>query len=96
MLEDIILFFLRDLETNLSKHNQKVVESVHYIKVYTKVVLKNDFVYVETSDSNLLYQLHSKPLDHQRDFDLKYIQDILLAYFLISVPLYTKFKALVF
>ena len=29
---------------------------------------KNDFVYVETSDVNLLYQLHSKPLIYQRGF----------------------------
>ena len=43
-------------------------------------VLKNDFVYVKTSDANLLYQLHSKPLTHHRDFDLKYTQDIILSY----------------
>ena len=38
----------------LSNHNQKEVEAVHYIKLYAKGVLKNDFVYVETSDANLL------------------------------------------
>ena len=79
-LEDAILIFLRDLKTKLCKHNQKEVESVHYIKVYTKRVLKNGLVYVETSDPNLLYQLRSKPLIHQRDFDLKYTQDILLSH----------------
>ena len=66
MLEDLILIFLRDLKTKLCKHNQKEAESVHYIKAYAKGVLKNGFVYVETSDTNLLYQLHSKPLTHQR------------------------------
>ena len=77
-LEDVTLIFLRDLKTKLCKHNQKEVESVHYIKVYAKGVLKNGFVYLETSDANLLYQLRSKPLIHQGDFDLKYTQDILL------------------
>ena len=77
-LEKVILKFLRDLKNKLSKHNQKDVESVHYTKVYTKGVLKNDFADVETSGANLLYQLRSKPLTHQRDFDLKYTQDILL------------------
>ena len=32
---------------------------------------------METSDMNLLYQLHLKPSTHQADFDLKYIQEIL-------------------
>ena len=73
-LEDVILSFLRDLKTKLCKHNQKKVESVHYIKVYTKGVLKNGFVYVETSGKNLLYQLRSRRLTHQTDFDLKYTQ----------------------
>ena len=43
-------------------------------------MLKNGFVCVETvlSDANLLYQLRSKILSHQRDFDLKDTQDILL------------------
>ena len=78
MLEDVIMIFLRDVKIKLCKHNQKEVESVHYIKVFAKGVLKNGFVYVETSDANLLYQLRSKPLIHQRDFDLKHTQDILL------------------
>ena len=78
MLEDMILIFLRDLKTKLWRHNQKEDESEHYIKVYAKGVLKNGFVYVGTSDINLLYQLRSKPSTHQRDFDLKYTQDILL------------------
>ena len=42
-------------------------------------MIKNGFVYAETSDVNLLYQLRSKPLNHQRDFDLKYTQDIFCA-----------------
>ena len=33
-------------ENKPSKHNQKKVESVHYIKVYAKGMLKQDFVYV--------------------------------------------------
>ena len=70
-LEDVFLIFLSDLKTKLSKHNQKEVESMHYIKVYVKEVLKNGFVYVDTSDTNLLYELRSKPLTHQRDFDVK-------------------------
>ena len=74
MFEDVILIFLRDLKIKFCKHNQKEVESVHFIKVYTK----GRFVYVQTSDTNLLYQLCSKPLTHQGDFDLKYTQDILL------------------
>ena len=36
MLEDVILILLRDLK---SKHNQKEVESVYYIKVQAKIVL---------------------------------------------------------
>ena len=77
MLEDVILIILRDLRTKLGKDNKNKVELEHYIKV-TKGVLKNEFVYVETSDRNLPYQLHSKPLTHKRDFDLKYTQNILL------------------
>ena len=72
------VFFLRYLKTKLSKHNQKEVESVHCMKVYRKGVLKNGFIYVETLDANLLYQLCSKPLTHQTDFNLKYDQDILI------------------
>ena len=71
MLEEILIF-LRDLKTRLCKHDQKEVESVHYIKVYAKGLLKTIF-YVKTSYANLLCQLHSKPLTHQGDFDLKYI-----------------------
>ena len=41
-------------ENKPSKHNQKKVESVHYIKVYAKGMLKQDFVYVETLYTNLL------------------------------------------
>ena len=51
---------------------------MYYIKAYVKGVLKNDFVYVETLDVNLFYQLRSMPLFHQRYFSLKYILDILL------------------
>ena len=76
-LEDVILIFLRDLEIKLCNHNQKEVEAVHYIKLYAKGVLKNNFVYVETSDANLLDLLRSKPLTHQTAFDLKYTQHIL-------------------
>lgn len=42
--------------------NQKEVVSVHFIKAYVKGLLKNDFVYVETSDVNVLHQSHTKPL----------------------------------
>ena len=80
-LEDITLIFLRDLKTKVGKHNQKEVESGHYIKVYAKRILRNDFLYVETSNANLLYQLRSKPLTHQRDFDLMYTLEILLLHF---------------
>ena len=55
------------------------------LKSLRKGVLKNEFVYVETSDENLLYQLRSKQSIHQRDFDLKYTQVILflhIAWFL--------------
>ena len=76
--EDAILLILRDLKTNLCKDNQKRLESVLYIKVYAKELLKNVFfVYVEMSDARLLYQSPLKPLTHQRDFDLKCTQDIL-------------------
>ena len=68
-LEDAILIFLRDLKTKLYKHNQKEFESVHCRNVYAKEGVKNGFVYVETSDTNLFYQLRSKPLTHKRDFD---------------------------
>ena len=77
-LEDVILISLKDFKTNLCNHNEKEVESVHYIKAYAKGPLKNGFTYVETSDGNLLYQLCSNPLTHQTEFDLKYTQDILL------------------
>ena len=33
---------------------------------------------METSDTTLVYQLRSEPSTHQADFDLKYIQEILL------------------
>ena len=49
-------------------------------KSLQKQGVENDFVYLETSDVNLLYQLRSKPLIHQRDFHLKYILDILLSH----------------
>ena len=50
------------------------------MKVYGKVVLNNSFVYAETSDANLVYELHPKPLTHQREreFGLKHSQDILV------------------
>ena len=51
---------------------------MHYINVNAKGLFKDDFVYIETSDANLLYKLRSKPLNPQRDSDLKYMQDILL------------------
>ena len=96
-LEDVILIFLRDLKRKQCKFNQKEVESVHHIKAYSKGMLKNGFVYVEISGANLLYQLRSKPLTHQADFDLKYTQDILLFHIaLIAVPLHTIFKVLAF
>ena len=56
----------------------KTHKNVKCIKIYSKGVLKNNFVFVEISDTNLLYQLRSKSLIHQRDFDLKYIWDILV------------------
>ena len=77
-LEDVILIFFRDLKTKLSKNNKKEIESVHYIKIYEKGMLKNGFLYIETSDTTLLYQLRSKLLTHRRDFDLRKSQDILL------------------
>ena len=48
LLEVLILVSLKGLETKLCRHNQKEVILVHYIKVYVKGLLKNDFVYVET------------------------------------------------
>ena len=77
-VEDVISIFLRDFKTKLCKHNQKEVEPVHYINVNAKGLFKDGFVYIETSDANLLYKLRSKPLNPQRDSDLKYMQDILL------------------
>ena len=77
-LEGVILICLRDLKTKLCKHNQKEVESVHYKKIYAKRLLKNGFVYLESSDVNLLDQLCSKLPTHQTDFNLKHTQDILL------------------
>ena len=89
--------FLGDLKIKLCKHNQKDVEWVHYVKVYTTGVLKNGFLYEETSDANLLCQLRLKSLTHQRDFNVKYTHNILLfSYFLVSVPLCLMFKALAF
>ena len=68
------------------------------MKVYGKVVLNNSFVYAETSDANLVYELHPKPLTHQRERVRSKTQPryFSFAYSLISVPLYTMFKALVF
>ena len=54
MLEDAVLIFLKDVKTKLCKHNQKEIESLYGIKVYAEVVLRNNFVYAETSDMNLL------------------------------------------
>ena len=46
---------------------------------------------------NLFYQLHSKPLIHQRDFRLKYILDILLLHVVeFLCHYYTMFKDLAF
>ena len=78
LIEVLILVSLKYFESKLCRHNQKDVVSVYYIKAYVKGVLKNDFVYVETLDVNLFYQLRSMPLFHQRYFNLKYILDILL------------------
>ena len=50
---------------------------MHYIKVYSTAVLKNGFVYIETSDANLLNKLRSDPLTKLTDFHLKFTQDIL-------------------
>ena len=78
-LEDVTKLFKRfENQAVKTKDNQKEAKSVHYIKVYAKEVLRNGFVYVETSVANLLHQLRSKPLTHQIDFDLKHIQDILI------------------
>ena len=65
-VEDVILifFFERDPKTKLCKHNRKEVESVHYIRVYAKGMLKNGCVHAEASDANSLYQLRSKPSTH--------------------------------
>ena len=43
----ILGFFLKDLETELWKYNQKVA-SMRCIKFYVKGVLKKNYVYVET------------------------------------------------
>ena len=48
LLEFLLLVSLKGLETKLCSHNRKEVVSVHYIKVYVKGVLKNDFIYVKT------------------------------------------------
>ena len=50
-LENVILIFFIDLKAKLSKHNKKEIESVHYIKIYEKGILKNGFLYVEMSDT---------------------------------------------
>ena len=51
----------------------KTHKNVKCIKIYSKGLLKNNFVFVEISDTNLIYQLRSKSLIHLRDFDLKYV-----------------------
>ena len=73
MFEDVILIFLRDGKTKLCKHNQKEVESVHYLKVYAKGMFS---LYRNFRCEFTLNQSCSKPLIHQKDFDLKYTQDI--------------------
>ena len=53
-------------------------------KILRKEVVKIGFVFVVTSDANVLYQLRSKLLPLQRDFDLKYTQDISLLHIHLS------------
>ena len=56
-------------------------------------MLKNAFAYVETWDVNVLDQLPSKPLIHQRDFYVTHILDIFtFTCCSISIPLYPIFK----
>ena len=83
------------MKTKLCKHNQKEVESVHYVKVYAKDVLRNGSVYAEASATNLLYQLRSRPLTHQRDLKI-HPRYFTFAHCLISAPLYAMFRALAF
>ena len=70
--EDVILIFVRDLKTNLCKHNQKDFESVNYIYVYAKGLLNLAMEKLQTRIYFINY------VQSHRDFDLKYIQGILL------------------
>ena len=47
----------------LCKHNSIEVVSVLCIKIYGMEELKNNFIYLETSDTNLLYQITFKTID---------------------------------
>ena len=70
------LFEIFENQAVQAESNRVWISALH--KSLLKGAIKNGFVYVEISSANLLYQLRSKPFTHQRDLDLKYIQDILL------------------
>ena len=76
-------------------------QAVHYIKVYSKGVLKIGFVHAEISGANLLYQtlyqLRSKS-DYSQDrlWSKIHPRYFTFSYCLIAVPLRTMFKVLEF
>ena len=62
--EVLILVSLKDLETNLCKHNQKEVISVHYMKVYVKgVLLKSDFCLCRNLRSEFILSITFEAID---------------------------------
>ena len=50
--------------------------TLSFSKINRTCFSSKSYIMLETSDMNLLYQLHSKPLTHQKDFDLKYIHRV--------------------
>ena len=90
------LFERFEVEIKLCKHNQKEVKSVHYIRVYAKGVLKNVCLcrnFRRENNLSIMFKAIDSP---ERLWSKTHPRYFTFSYCLISIPLYTMFKALVF
>ena len=96
-LEDVILIFLIDLKTKLCKLNQKEVESVHYIKVYSKGLLKKSFCLCRSFRREFALSITFKTIDApDRLWSKIHPRYFTFSHCLIAVPLHTMLKVLAF
>ena len=92
-LEDFFNLSKR-FENQPVKHNQEEVESVHYIKVYSKEVLKQ-YCLCRNFRRELTLAIAFKAIDSAERLGSKtHSRYFSFVYYLISVPLYTMFNAL--